>query len=226
MKNKMSFVLEATSHAPMIFSIFDCNPNNGIGVGLQLINSGSYDKKEVDDLKKLLLMRRQHFGDGVAVVDCGANIGVFSVEFGLLLEGWGTVTAFEAQERIFYALAGNIALNNLFNVRAIHAAVSESDGFLDIPEPDYQSYGSFGSFELRKKDNNEDIGQTIDYEKKTNRVRMVAIDDLLLERCDLIKIDVEGMEDEVVRGAWKTISARHPILCIEMIKTERQAMKN
>jgi FkbM family methyltransferase len=36
-------------------------------------------------------------------------------------------------------------------------------------------------------------------------VRMLPIDDLGLERADLIKIDVEGMEIEVLTGAFKTI---------------------
>ncbi|MGA8320591.1 MAG: hypothetical protein WB774_07170 [Xanthobacteraceae bacterium] len=36
--------------------------------------------------------------------------------------------AFEAQERIYYALAGNIAINNCFNARAINAAVSNRSG--------------------------------------------------------------------------------------------------
>ena len=44
------------------------------------------------------------------------------------MTGWGIVIAIEAQERIYYALAGNLALNNCFNARAIHAAVSTAPG--------------------------------------------------------------------------------------------------
>ena len=42
--------------------------------------------------------------------------------------------SFEAQERLYYAVAGNIALNNCFNVKAIHAAVGNTDGSIRIPK--------------------------------------------------------------------------------------------
>jgi FkbM family methyltransferase len=42
-------------------------------------------------------------------VDVGANVGAFTVLWGRHIMGWGFVHAFECQERIFYALAGNIA---------------------------------------------------------------------------------------------------------------------
>ena len=68
--------------------------------------------------------RRQYFGDGVVLVDCGANIGVHTVECAVEMTGWGSVLAIAAQERLYYALAGNIALNNCFNARALDAPVA------------------------------------------------------------------------------------------------------
>ena len=52
------------------------------------------------------------------------------------MTGWGSIEAFEPQERIYYALAGNIAINNLFNARAIFAAVGETDGWITVPHID------------------------------------------------------------------------------------------
>ena len=66
-------------------------------------------------------------------VDCGANIGVRTVEWAKGMTGWGTVVAIEAQERIYYALAGNITINNCFNAHAIHAAVGAQEGTLRSP---------------------------------------------------------------------------------------------
>jgi hypothetical protein len=49
-------------------------------------------------------LRRQYFKDGVVVIDCGANIGAHTIEWGKRMTGWGSVLAIEAQERIYYAL--------------------------------------------------------------------------------------------------------------------------
>ena len=87
----------------------------------------------------------------MVAIDCGANIGVHTVEWATAMTGWGSVVAIEAQERIYYALAGNIAINNCFNAIALHAAVSSETGIMQIPNPDYFTPSSFGSLELRQK---------------------------------------------------------------------------
>jgi FkbM family methyltransferase len=142
------------------------------------------------------------------------------------MSGWGRVIAVEAQERIFYALAGNIVINNCFNARAMHAAVSAKVGTMRIPEPDYLKAASFGSLELRRRDGGEFIGQPIDYsEEKTAAIQTVTIDSLELERIDLIKIDVEGMELEAIEGASASLARSHPILIVESIKIDKAKLR-
>jgi FkbM family methyltransferase len=168
---------------------------------------------------QLLDLRRRYHGNGVLAIDCGANIGVHTVEWAIAMTGWGSVIAIEAQERIYYALAGNIAINNCFNAIAYHAAVSSESGVMRIPMPDYRTASSFGSLELRKRDGNEYIGQPIDYsEANTVVIRKMTLDALQLPRVDLIKIDVEGMEMEALEGAQATIEKSRPILLVESIK--------
>jgi FkbM family methyltransferase len=157
-------------------------------------------------------------------LDIGSNIGVHTVEWSKYMHGWGHVFSFEAQEWIFYALAGNIAINNCYNAKAFNVAVGESNGEIDIPVPDYFSPGSFGSLELQKTISNENIGQSIDY-SKTVPVRLVSIDSLSLGRIDLIKIDVEGMELDVLRGGKESIEKFRPLLFIEKIKTNEQHLR-
>jgi len=223
MTDKISFILASTAHAPMIFSRLDYR-NDGCGVGAQLMENGAYDPLEIGQLAQILIEKRRLYGDGVMVVDCGANVGVHTVEWGRLMRKWGSILSFEAQERIYYALAGNVALNNLFNVKAMHAAVSNKQGEWKISCPNYTIPSSYGSFELKKSDHNEFIGQAIDYDKKECIVPLVTIDQFDLSRCDLLKIDVEGMEEEVLEGAWKTITTFQPVLCIEIIKSDRKAI--
>lgn len=222
-KRPAPFILVSSNHGTMIVNRNDhCQDNQGNawGVGYQILNTGGHDQQEVDFLVVLLERRRKNFGAGVVALDCGANIGVHTVEWARAMHGWGEVLAFEAQEKIFYALAGNVVINNCLNVSARHCAVGERCGEIEIPEPDYLVPGSFGSLELKKTDKNEFIGQQIDYQK-TRRVPQVSIDSLRLRRLDLIKIDVEGMEEDVLKGASESIAAHSPIMMIEIIKTDK-----
>ena len=225
----IAFVLAASDHGPMIVNRMDYNhtfSGDFYGVGAQIMENGAYDSGDVSSLKSLLLCRRNHFGDGVVALDGGANIGVHTCEWSRLMRGWGTVLAVEAQERLFYSLAGNIALQNAFNARAIWAALADVPGELSIPEPDYTKQGSFGSFELKARVGTENIGQSIDYGKPTSKVRQIMIDSLGLERFDLLKLDLEGMEAEALDGARETIARCHPILFIETIKSDKGAITN
>jgi FkbM family methyltransferase len=226
---KIAFVTLATDHGTLIVNRFDqhiVNDTNAYGLGFQLFNASSYDAGEVDLTLKLLDLRREHHGDGVVVVDCGANIGVFTVEWAKHMSGWGAVLAFEAQERLYYALAGNIAVNNCFNARAIHAAVASQIGTMKIPTPNYFAPGSFGSLELKQRDGTEFIGQVIDYsEDKMVAVPTTTLDSYNFARLDLLKIDVEGMELEVLAGAGDCIAKSHPMLFIEAVKVDRDALR-
>lgn len=196
--------------------------NRGYGVGYQILNKSCFDPDEIRFAVALLDCRHKFYGDGVVAIDGGANIGVHTIEWSRHMHGWGEVTAFEAQETVFYALAGNIALNNCLNARARHAALGASIGNLDIPKPNYLVPASFGSLELRAGANNEFIGQNISYEAKDcTRVSLVSIDSLAMARLDLLKIDVEGMELDVLQGADGTLAKLKPALIVEAIKADR-----
>ena len=224
---KIAFILAAAEHGTLIVNRFDYHPERGFGVGLQILRNTAYDPHEVDTALSLLDLRRRYFGDGVTAVDCGANIGVHTVEWAKRMVGWGSVLAIEAQERVYYALAGNIAINNCFNARAVHAAVAAQEGRMRIPEPDYLLPGSFGSLELRPREKNEFIGQNIDYsDAATSEIRTLALDGLGLDRVDLIKIDVEGMEEEALAGAAALVERAHPIMIVEWIKSDRQRLQD
>ncbi len=220
---KIGFVLASTDQGTLIVNRFDYHRVDAVtlyGVGYDLLERSAYQPEELSIACKLLLHRRSYFGDGVMVLDCGANIGVFTVAWAKTMTGWGTVLAIEAQERIYYALAGNIAINNCFNAQALHAAVDAEPGALRIPRPDYLSPGSFGSLELRPSAEAEFIGQNVDYsEQNLVPVQAVSIDSLNLQRLDLLKIDVERMEVAVLTGAQQTIARLLPIIIVERLKT-------
>ena len=221
----IAFILASTDHGTMILNRFDyaiSSDGGAFGVGHMLLTRSRYEPEELATVERLLDSRRQHFGDGVNVLDIGANIGVFTVAWSRHMSGWGQVVAFEAQERIFHALCGNVAINNCFNARTIFAAVTKEPGSLRIPVPNYFAPASFGSLELRQRPVTEDIGQTIDYdEAHGTTVPAASIDAMEFARVDLMKIDVEGMEPEVLEGARQTIQVQRPIMIIEKIKTDQ-----
>lgn len=224
-----AFVVASTNHGSMLVNRHDyrLTDHGGYGVGYQLLNTSAFDPDEVDVALQLLEARRQTFGDGVVAIDCGANVGVHTIEWAQFMYGWGNVVSFEAQERIFYALAGNITLNNCFNARALWAAVGKETGAIQVPIPDYFTPSSFGSLEIKRRDNTEFIGQAVDYElAKTQATPMMCIDGLNLCRIDFIKIDVEGMEMDVLAGAKSSIAQFKPYMLIEKIKTNEIDLMN
>jgi FkbM family methyltransferase len=226
-RRKLAFVLASSNHGTMIVNRLDyrmIDAQNGFGVGYQILETASFDPSEVKLAVELLAARRRHHGDGVLALDCGANIGVHTIEWAIAMTGWGSVLAIEAQERIYYALAGNIAINNCFNAMALHAAVSSEPGVMTIPNPNYMVPSSFGSLELRQGANNEFIGQAINYTENTAEIRKVALDEFNLPRVDFIKLDVEGMEMEALEGADKTIKSSRPILLVEKIKSNSEQL--
>jgi FkbM family methyltransferase len=220
---KIAFILASTDHGTMIVNRFDYKTEgnrNGFGVGYKILNESAHELGEISIGSFVLESRRRLVGDGIVVVDCGANIGTHTVIWARQMTGWGAVIAIEAQERLYYALAGNVAINNCFNARLIHAAAGDRNGVMKIPYPDYFAPASFGSLELKPAKNPENIGQTIDYaEANLVQVDAMTIDSLALDRLDLLKIDVEGMECEVLEGARRTIRRLLPVIIIEHLKT-------
>lgn len=224
---KLAFVLGSTDHGSMIVNRFDYNFHNGTGygVGYNLLENASFDTDDVTLLKQILDLKRQTGGDGVIALDGGANIGVHTIEWARHMTGWGYVIGIEAQERVFYALAGNVALNNCFNARVLNAALSNTQEPINIPVPDYCSAGSFGNLELRENSRNEYIGQAIDYGPDSlTEVACLTIDSFNLPRLDLLKIDVEGMEIEVLEGARESLRTLNPVIFIEYIKVGHEKL--
>jgi|SRR5579885_355054 FkbM family methyltransferase len=224
------FILAATDHGPLIFNHLDVHylPHAAYGVGFQLLSKGHYDAEEVKEIRSLVDDLHQQRKRDIIALDCGANIGVMTIELGKHLSSRGKVFAFEPQERLFYALCGNIALNNLFNCRVFNYALGNEDAEITCPQPDYTTRGSFGSLEMRFSTNTEFIGQSISYSHGLP-VKMMTIDSFVeslnLPHVDFIKLDIEGMESEALQGAINTISNHHPALVIEWIKVGRDPLE-
>src|SRR5262245_59764622 len=130
----ISYVLVSSSHGTLIVNRNDYHENERYGkygVGHQILTKSAFDTTEVELVLQLLERRCHHPGSGVLAIDGGANIGVHLVEWARHMGSWGEVIAFEPQEKIFYALCGNIAINNCFNVSAKNMAIGAEEGVID-----------------------------------------------------------------------------------------------
>jgi FkbM family methyltransferase len=225
------FVLVSTGHGPMIASVNDYRPATGsdreiAGEGQQLLRSSLAGADVVDLMLDLLDLKKRHAGEGVVALDGGAGIGVHTVEWARRMTGWGKVVGFEPQERLYYALCGNIALNNLLNAGAVNAALGGMNGFIDVPALDQTVPALFGGLELRKGARNQPIGQPVQHDQPGGfTVNLLTIDNLECERLDLAKLDLGGMEVEALRGAAATLDRCRPVLFVAAAKSRKGALE-
>lgn len=155
------------------------------------------------------------------LLDLGANLGGFSVPIGKrIAKDGGVIHAFEPQRVIYYQLCANIFINRLDNVYAHHAAIGETGGFVDLPVVDYNNFKNIGAFSLverfRKK---ADLPFYSDVFEKTP---IVSLSDLKFDgKVSLIKLDVEGYELAVLKGAQKFFEANaFPPILFESLRYE------
>jgi FkbM family methyltransferase len=172
-------------------------PTNDAFIGQSLSLYGEWAKKEIDFICSFI-------EPNACVIDAGSFIGTHALAFAKATGSSGQVFAFEPQPDYFEVLQQNLSLNNVEQVKAICAGLADSVRSHVSSRPDLSKLGSFGGLSLR---NNQDADQIT--------LSLVTIDSLKLPRCDLIKIDVEGMEVEVVRGAVLTLKAYNPLVYAE-----------
>jgi len=144
----------------------------------------------------------QFIKPGDVVLDVGAHIGTHAVFFAQAVGPQGRVFAFEPQRLSFHLLCGNAALNNLMNLKCLNVALGACSGTVEVPIVDPTHEFNFGSVSLRSGIAGEPV-------------RLTTIDSLGLAKCDFIKVDVEGLETEVLQGARETVARFRPVVFLE-----------
>lgn len=170
-----------------------------VGRSLELYGEFSYGETQLFE---------QIVKPGGIVLDIGANIGCHSVRLAQLVGPKGMVLAFEPQHLVFQLLCANGGLNNLVNLRAYCMALGRENGSIRVPVMDPNIDNNFGGLGLGEFD----FGEVVD---------LRPLDSFKLPRCQLMKIDVEGMEAEVIGGALETIERCKPVLYVENDRPEK-----
>lgn len=170
---------------------------------------GHWSAIEVD-LFRMLLPHEE----GVCI-EVGANIGMHTVPLAQLCSR-GEVICYEPQRPIYHVMCANVALNNCLNVCTRRAAVGAGAGRIEIQSSDYETPWNYGSFSISKGFDQEG---TYSGEVKSEMVDIVSLDsDPALEhlaRVDLLKIDAEGHEVDVIKGAEQLIGRHRPDVFVE-----------
>lgn len=178
---------------------------NDTVIGRSIEMYGEYFESEVDVFRRFL-------SPGDVALDIGANIGTHTLALARIVGPQGFVFAFEPQRLVFQTLCANIALNALTNVHCVNSAVGATAGRVHISDPDPGSPNNFGGAALGM----------VSVASGGTPIEQVVLDHFVdVRQLKLVKIDVEGMEAEVLRGARRTLARFAPILYVENDKVEK-----
>lgn len=131
------------------------------------------------------------------IVDSGAHIGMGVLYFKMLFPR-ARISAFEPVPDNFAILKKNVHDNQLENVEIYQAVVAPKSGLLRIHEPIGEGAWKSGAGIIPK-------GWKGIQTNKEIEVRAVGIQEILQEKIDIFKMDIEGMEYEVIRNAGPQI---------------------
>ena len=162
-----------------------------------------YGEWAMDELSLL----SQIISPSMCVLDVGAFIGTHSLAFSKFVESTGQVYSFEPRKEIYAVLSENLSLNGCDNVTALNMGLDREQKTLDLQSMDVNELVNFGGLAL---DSDYCTADSVTYQ-----IDISTIDSLGIKKIDIIKIDVEGMEGDVLNGAIETIARDRPIIFCE-----------
>lgn len=163
-------------------------------LGRSLLETGEFAEGQVELFEAFI-------NKEMVVVDAGANIGIHTVTFSRLAH---SVHAFEPMRDNFYMLCGNVALNDLHNVACHQLALGEKVEKMPVAILDTSSRNNFGGWTIEMQGN------------KTDEIGIIPLD----IACNFLKIDVEGWEIPLLKGAKPMIDVCKPIIYVENDRPE------
>ncbi|MBC7803167.1 MAG: FkbM family methyltransferase [Candidatus Parcubacteria bacterium] len=154
---------------------------------------------------------------GMVAVDAGANEGWYSAFMAERVGAGGLVLAVEPSARERARLERNMLINGFTNVRVVSEGLAADAGHavLHVADPEHNGQNTLGSFVY------EGVKKALDVE-----IRLRRLDDLAGQsgrQIDLIKMDVEGAELAVLRGAERILRDSRPVILFELLDAALRA---
>jgi len=154
--------------------------------------------------------------DKCVIVDAGASHGLISVPLAnAVKDRGGVVYSYEAQRPFHWALCGTMLLNGIKNIIPRCAGLADYRMVTWLPVIDYGTPMDFGMVTL--KGENSGQGEKID---------LYYVDGEEFPRLDLLKVDVEGMEFQVLTGARRSLEQFRPWCWVEYFMSDVEALKS
>lgn len=149
----------------------------------------------------------------MTVLDVGANIGYFALRVAQLVDK-GRVVGFEPDPDNFRSAQRNLSLNSLQNLEVLNIGLSDRDGDGALFRLDENNTGTNS---LVASGHPSSLG------KPSANIVLRTLDRIVREKAftnvDAIKIDVEGHELNVLRGAQDTLKRFRPLMLVEVSPT-------
>ena len=169
-------------------------------VSLSLLLHGKYEPEETSLFDRTLR-------PGMVVVDVGANLGIYTLLAGRGVGPAGRVVAIEPDPTTFELLAANVARNAMSNVSLLRCAVAAEPGTMSLYRvPGHPALASLS------RSNARSTAERVDVEVTTLDA---ALSELGIERINVLKLDAQGAEIDILRGARETISRARPTMFVE-----------
>lgn len=174
---------------------------------------GAYEPNEMHFIDQFLQ-------PGMQFIDIGANEGIYSILAAARVGGAGKVWAIEPSSREFERLQQNIKVNDLQQIKSHRVAVSDHAGTasLKIAEHEHAGQNTLGEFIYQINSDGLEQVELTTLDILTNSGTRI--------RPDLIKIDVEGLEPQVLKGAVKTLRLARPVVMFEQLISSAQLPKD
>jgi FkbM family methyltransferase len=180
-------------------------------IGQRVISTGRYEFTQFDAIRQFIESPYETLGlshriEGT-MIDVGANIGLYTMAFS---SAFTRILALEANPITYKILETNLTLTKVKNAVAVCIGASSKAGIANI----YVPHDNLGWARIGTGFEDERISQAIQLDTLDNIIVAQGFDKGPI---GLVKIDVEGHEASVLRGARQTLTEKGPVVLYEAL---------